>query len=326
VLFLIVAALVWVLFRLISRSDDVPRTVAFLQVPGRQLYRFIPDTNGKICRDSVEGEPKLGGAVEAQSGQTASVAISADGTLLANMAGQQLWFWEVDPATGETYPWGTPITFDSLDSPRVVAVSGKGYCDAWFALVTGVKEPDEAGPIYWGHRSTNATLTRVMSNGSGFASHAAYVGTSLLFDDHTIFSLFAGQDGCFSHLTGKKVIAVDTAQVGGRTYLAILAGANDGRVDEGAANRELIVLPADGGKPLHLRDVDGSAADVRIVRALDGTEQDVQVLVDTEPMPILPFVTPDPPTTHRASFGARVRSWLGAFSAVPERQPVAPHE
>lgn len=326
VLLLVVAALVGVLLRLMSRADDVPRTVAFLQVTGRQLYRFIPEKNGKICRTSVEGEPTLGGAVGAQSDQTASVAISADGTLLANMAGQQLWFWEVDPATGETYQWGTPITFDSLDSPRVVAVSGKGYSDAWFALVTSVKEPGKAGPLYWGQRSTNATLNRVMSNGSGLASHAAYVGTSLLFDADTIVSLFAATDCCFSHLTGKKVTAVDTAQVGGRTYLAILTGANDGIVNDGAENRELIVLPADGGKPLHLRDVDGSAADVRIIRALDGTEQDVQVLIDMEPMPILPFVTPDAPATHRASFGARVRSRLGAFNAVPERQPVAPHE
>jgi hypothetical protein len=308
---LLIAALVqW-----ISCPDDIPRAVALLRTPAGKLYRYSPDANGTIHQEHVMDEPSIGGGVVTNGGHPVSVAMSADGTLLASMAGQRLSFQELNPATGETYPWGNSITFpDRVTNPRIVAVSGKGHRDAWFALVTEQSDPGRPGPLFVGTHGTRQDLTPIPGR---LATHAVFWGMHLLFDFDTIFSLFS-EDVRLPHFNKRKLIAVDAAQVGGRTYLAILATANSGEAAGDAAKGELIVLPVDGGKP---RAVDVIATDVRIVRALEGTEQDVQVLVDTEPLPIFPFVSKE--TT---SLGSRTRTWLGALNLVPERRTVTPNE
>lgn len=284
----IALALIAAFVQWIFHSDDAPPAVGLLNVQPVGLAQFSPDKSGEIRLDLVAGQPEIGSHLASHRGHPVSLAFAADGTVLATLAGQRLSFATVNPRTGTYQPWGTPIILDEIPSARVVAVAGKGDRDLWFILAVGEQDLAKPGTLRLGTYGNPKPVPLEGAPEFCTATHAAFIGIHAAYDIESVKRVFP-QWARDPRLSGKRVIAVDAATVGGCTYLAVLAASSEPGAE--GSTYEVMVIPRNGGalRVCEISSEHGTPANVRVIRSVRGGPEDVRVLVDTVPEPIRPF-------------------------------------
>ena len=294
--------------------------------PDHDLVQFRLERNGTPISEpmsrKVMGKARLVGRLESGRDLPMSLAMSADGRVLATLTGQHLIIWTVKPRTGRFHRWKEAKVSDCY-KPRVVAIAGKGQSDAWIAFTVNEDQADQPALLRQGTFTDLKLHLEPIDEipDSRRATHAVFFQGSLIYDASTIRKISSG-GAWVGSLENKRVIALDAARVGGSTYLAVLTRSEVDGAKGTVTVYHLIVGRADGGTPPQVRELPQRRLppkDVTVVRAPNEPAGSLCVLVDMNG-PTFPFGRPLPASRQVRSGKRRLLSLRSKRSDTRGRQ------
>lgn len=283
---------------LVRKDTDrgTPRAWARVDTPNGESWRVRADGTGQaisepvtLCRD--DRKP----ATPSDDGM--SLALAPDAAVLAIVARGRLSILTLNPRDASIHSWAGRITIPPRN-PRVLAVARKGDREVWCALV----DDDRIRMATLAKSAEMPVWSELGQRDNAGGTYAAFLGSRLLFvRDGEVCEAFAGQTRSWTPRNwqqphDERVIAIDTATISGRSFVALLTqAARDGNTGEAAKTR-LIVVPADENGYHHESDLEVPANHVSLVRAPGGDPRSVCVLAGagTEMKIIYPFRPSNP--------------------------------
>jgi hypothetical protein len=267
-------------------AQNTSRAWAHLDARAGCRYRFLVTKAGSVT-GKVDVAP-TGQFVSLQQ-DGASLAMAPDGSLLAILARRLLRISVATPSNGTLHEWAEPIRLP-YENVRVLAIARKGDREVWCAIaagattrVTSLAKSGEQNP--W--REVGDATER---------SYAAFVGTRLLFiEGGQIWQVFLpdGEKQLWTppnwDQSGRTVIALDSAEIGGQPVKAVLTETKRRRQDEHDENIQLTMVPTTG--ETNERELEPLANHVSVVRAPTGTREEMCVFAGSgiEMKPSYPF-------------------------------------